>query len=87
MDKEKILKLQQKVYEYALKSDKYAQMVALECQKYCDFKIKFGHNDPSDGLVLCYDSEYEDVQMPVDDFIKLYEKLKRNITLDDVPIG
>ena len=85
MDKEKILKWQQKAYDYAIKSDRYAQMVGNECQKYCDFEIQFVQNDPSDGLVLGYDDEeYADVHCPVDYILKLYDELKRKITLDDI---
>ena len=85
MDKEKILKWQDKVYDYANKSDRYAQMVGNECQKYCDFKIQFVQNDPSDGLVLVYDDEeYTAVHCPVDSILKLYDELKRKITLDDI---
>ena len=85
MDKEKILKWQQKAYDYATKSDRYAQMVSKECQKYCDFEIHFVQNDPSDGLVLVYDNEsFSDVHCPVDYFLNLYDKLQRTITLDDM---
>ena len=85
MDKEKILKWQQKAYDYAIKSDSYAQKVAKECQKYCDFEIQFVQNDPSDGLVLVYDNKrFPDVHCPVDYFLNLYDKLQRTITLDDM---
>ena len=85
MDKEKILKWQQKAYDYVTKSDRYAQMVAKECQKCCDFEIQFVQNDPSDGLVLVYDNyDFTDVHCPVDYFLNLYDKLQRTITLDDM---
>lgn len=84
-NKEKILKWQQKAYDYAVKSDNYAQKIARECQKYCDFEIKFVQNNPGDGLVLVYDNEeFSNVHCPVDYFIKLYERTQRKITLDDV---
>lgn len=76
---------QHKVYEYAEKEDNYAQKIAVECQKYCDFEIKFAQNDPSDGLVLCYDNDmFENMHLSVDKFILLYESLKRKLTLEDV---
>ena len=85
MNEKQIKQWQQKAYEYEIKSDTYAQKVGAECQKYCDFEIKFVQNDPSDGLVLVYDTDdYTDCHYPVDDFIKLYDKLKRKITLDDL---
>lgn len=37
MDKEKILKMQDKAYYYANKSDRYAQIIRNECQKYFEF--------------------------------------------------
>ena len=76
---------QDKVYDYANKSDNYAQKIANEIQNYCDFEIKFAQNEPSDGLVLCYDTEeYEECHISVDNIVELYTKLKRKLTLDDV---
>lgn len=58
MKKTQIKQWIEKAYEYDRKSDLYAQKVGAECQKYCDFEIKFVQNDPGDGLVLVYDEEY-----------------------------
>ena len=85
MKKTQIKQWMEKAYEYDRKSDLYAQKVGAECQKYCDFEIKFVQNDPGDGLVLVYDTEdYTDCHFPADYFIKMYEKLKRKITLNDL---
>lgn len=85
MNKPMIKQWQQKAYEYEIKSDMYAQKVGAECQKYCDFEIKFVQNDPGDGLVMVYDEEYyTDCHYRVDEFVKLYDKLKRKITLNDL---
>ena len=85
MKKAQIKEWIEKAYEYDIKSDLYAQKAGAECQKYCDFEIKFVQNDPADGLVLVYDTkDYNECHYPVNYFIKLYEKLKRKITLDDL---
>ena len=76
---------QDKCYHYSNIVDSYAQRCAEEIQKYCDFEIKFAENDPSDGLVICYDNEdYNDVHTSVDTIIEIYQRNKRKITLNDL---
>lgn len=74
-----------KATHYSEIKTKYEDKITLEIQKYCDFKIKFCHYQPSDGYVLVYDSnEFTDIDLSVNRVIELYTKLKRKITLDDL---
>lgn len=66
-------------------ADNYTQRIAAEIQKFCDFEIKFGEIDPSDGIVLCYDSEdYTDCHISLDRIIELYMKKNKKLALNDL---
>ncbi len=70
---------------YSSKADDFIQKIAIELQKICDFEIKFGVNDPSDGIVFCYDSDdYTDCHITLDTVIRLYQTKNRKLRLSDI---
>lgn len=57
----------------------------IECQKLCNYPLKFCQYQPSDGFCLVYDTdEAKDNDISVYTFIDLVSKLKRKLELKDI---
>lgn len=57
----------------------------IECQKLCNYPLKFCQYQPSDGFCLVFDTDkVKDADISVSSFIDLVSKLKRKLELEDI---
>lgn len=57
----------------------------IECQKLCNYPLKFCQYQPSDNFCLVFDTEeYKNTDISVKSFIDLVSKLKRKLELEDI---